>query len=47
MVHDALLALTPELVELVKEEFELGLAEFAVSGLDEFLAEVVDLLWHP
>ena len=47
MVHDALLALTPDLVQLVQEEVELRTHQLPLAFLDELPAKVVGLLWYP
>lgn len=47
VVDYALLALPPQLVQLVQQQLQLGLAQLSTSGFDELLAEVVDLLGYP
>jgi len=47
MVYNSLLSLTPDLVQLVKQQLKLSLRNFTLSTLDEISTVVVYLLWHP
>jgi hypothetical protein len=47
VIHNPLLPLSPDLIQLVKEQLQLALADLSVAGFNEVAAVVVGLLWHP
>ncbi len=47
MVHNPLLSLSPDLIQLVKKQFEFALTDLSIARFNEIATVVIDLLWHP